>query len=372
MAEKRDYYEVLGVARTATPDEVKAAYRKAALKWHPDKNPGSKEAEERFKEAAEAYEVLSDPQKRAAYDAHGHEGVAGGPHFESAEDVFSAFRDIFGGDLFSSFFGGRGGRARSTRGADVGARLDLTFEEAAKGATKAVAVRRREACGVCRGTGSRDGKAPASCRTCGGHGVVRQNMGFMAIQRSCPACGGEGTTISSPCPECRGERLKAVRAEVSVRVPAGVDDGTLLAVRGEGEPGPRGGSRGDLQVEIHVGEHPLLHRDGADLFVEAPVPLSTLALGGEVEVPVLEGSVTVKVPAGTRPGQRIRLRGEGMPVPGRGVRGDLYVVVASDVPESPGRRLREALEALRAAEREEVGPARRRYDDLLRDHKRRR
>jgi molecular chaperone DnaJ len=198
-------------------------------------------------------------------------------------------------------------------------------------------------------------------------------MGFMSIQRECPQCGGAGTTIASPCGDCAGEGLKAARVELPVQVPAGVPDGVLLAVRGEGEPSQRGGSRGDLEVEVHVAADPLFHRDGdgPDLFVEVPVPLSTAVLGGEVEVPGLAGTLSVKVPAGTRPGQRIRLRGEGLPVPGRHGKGDLYAVVAMDVPESPGRKLREALDALRAAERDEIGPARRRYQDLVRDHRRR-
>ncbi|HVG93764.1 MAG TPA: molecular chaperone DnaJ [Planctomycetota bacterium] len=373
MADKRDYYEVLGVARTASADEIKTAYRRLALKHHPDKNPGNKEAEDRFKEAAEAYEVLADEKKRAAYDAHGHAGVAGGPHFESAEDVFSAFRDIFGGDLFGSIFGGGGGRPRSTRGASVRARVDLTFLEMARGVTKRVTVRRRETCPTCRGTGSRDGKAPVACRTCAGQGVVRQAMGFMAIQRECPQCGGAGTTIASPCGDCHGEGLRAARAEVPVQIPAGVPDGVLLAVRGEGEPSRRAGSRGDLEVEVHVAEDALFHRDGdgPDIYVETPVPLSIAALGGEIEVPSLTGVHALKVPAGTRPGQRLRIRGEGLPVPGQHRRGDLYAVIVLDVPDSPGRRVREALEALRAAERDEIGSARRHYDDLLREHRRR-
>jgi molecular chaperone DnaJ len=374
MAEKRDYYEVLGVGKTASEDEIKSAYRRLALKHHPDKNPGDKQAEEKFKEAAEAYEVLSDAKKRAAYDRHGHAAVEGGTQFRSAEDVFGAFRDIFGGDLFSSFFGGAGGGGgarRGTRGADVAGRVELTFQEMADGVTKTVTVRRREPCTTCRGTGSRDGKAPVACRTCGGRGVVRRNMGFVAVQQECPTCGGAGVTISSPCPDCHGEGLKPGKVEIPVPIPAGIEDGTVLRVRGEGEASPRGGPRGDLDLEVHVGEHPLFHREGPNLVVVAPVPLSVAALGGEIEVPSLTGVEQLKVPAATPPGRRIRVRGQGLPHPdGRPGRGDLDVVVALDLPESPGRRVREALETLRAAEKDEVGRDRRRYGDLLRDHRR--
>lgn len=370
MADKRDYYEVLGVGKTASADEIKSAYRRLALKYHPDKNPGDKAAEEKFKEAAEAYEVLSDAQKRAAYDRHGHAAVGGGTHFRSADDIFGAFRDIFDGDLFSSFFGGGGGGRRSDRGGDVGARVELTFLEMAEGATKTVSVKRREPCGTCRGTGSRDGKAPVACRTCAGRGVVRRSLGFVAVQQECPTCGGAGTTVSSPCGDCGGEGLKAARVDVPVTFPAGIEDRMAVRVPGQGEASGRGGARGDLLVEVAVGAHPLLERDGPNLVVEVPAPLSVAALGGELEVPALHGVLTVKVPPGTAPGRRLRVRGEGLPRLDRGGRGDLDVILVLDLPEAPGRRVREALEALRAAEKDEVGPARKRFGDLLRDHRR--
>ena len=239
----------------------------------------------------------------------------------------------------------------------------------ARGVAKTLQLKSRETCKTCHGSGSRDGKAPVTCRTCGGRGAVMASQGFFSVQTRCPQCGGEGVTISSPCPDCGGEGLKPAKREVTIRVPAGMESGRVLEVRGEGEPGPRGGPRGDLHVEVHVGEHPLFRRDGPDLYVDVPVPITTTVLGGEVEVPTLSGANAVKVPAGTAPGQLIRVRGEGLPRLERAGRGDLYVRVLLDIPASPGKRLREALEALRAAERDEAGPARRAYSDRLRDHR---
>ena len=374
MAEKRDYYEVLGVGKTASADDVKAAYRRLALKYHPDKNPGDKGAEEKFKEAAEAYEVVSDADKRAAYDRHGHAGVQGGVGFQSNEDIYGAFRDVFGGDFFDSLFGGGGGGRRHAGpppGSSLRCALELTFDEMAEGVERTISLKRREVCETCHGTGSRDGKAPTTCRVCGGRGQVQTNQGMFLMRRTCPQCGGEGITIAAPCPTCRGEGLSPVKREIHVKIPAGIDDGVILRVRGEGEPGARGGARGDLHCEIHVGEHPLFAREGADLHVEIPVPLSTATLGGDVEVPTLSGSSTVKVPPATAPGSLIRIRGEGLPRPESSGRGDLYVRVAYDVPSNPGRRVRDALETLRAAERDETGPARRQYGDVLREHRRR-
>ena len=364
MAEKRDYYEVLGVPREASADDVKSAYRRLALKYHPDKNPGDKAAEEKFKEAAEAYEVISDAGKRATYDRVGfQEGVG----FQSSEDIFGAFGDIIG-SIFGGGVGARGGR-RSNRGATLGTRVDVTFEEMAQGVTRAVPVRSRETCTTCHGSGSRDGKAPVPCRTCGGRGAVMASQGFFSVQTRCPQCGGEGVTISSPCGSCGGEGLKPGKREVTVRIPAGMEAGRLLEVRGEGEPAPRGGPRGDLHVEVRIGEHPLFKREGADLYVDVPVPITTTVLGGDVDVPTLSGSNSVKVPAGTAPGSLVRIRGEGLPRLERAGRGDLYVRILLDLPTSPGKRLREALETLRAAERDESGPARRVYVDRLKDHR---
>ena len=246
MAEKRDYYEILGVSKTASAEEIKTAYRKLAMKFHPDKNPGDKAAEEKFKEAAQAYEVLSDAEKRPAYDRHGHAAVEGGGGFRTNEDIFGAFRDIFGGDLFGSLFGGRGGGGgggRAARGADVAVSVDLTFQEMAEGVTKTVTVRRREACATCKGSGSRDGKAPVPCKTCAGRGVVGRRMGFVVLQQDCVTCRGQGSTIASPCPDCGGEGVRGVKSDVRVQIPAGVEDGMVVRARGEGEAAPRSGAR---------------------------------------------------------------------------------------------------------------------------------
>ena len=307
MADKRDSYEVLGVSRTASADDIKSAYRRLALKYHPDKNPGDKAAEEKFKEAAEAYEILSDAEKRAAYDRHGHAAVAG-RRAASARTRTSSARSATSsaGDLFGSIFGGggRGGGGRSSRGASLGTAVELSFQEMAEGVHEgAPAAPARELRHVPGHRLARRASAPVPCRTCAGHGVVASNMGFVTVQRECPKCGGAGSTIEVPCPDCRGEGLRAGKVEVSVRIPAGVDDGMVVRVRGEGEPSPRGGSRGDLDVEIHVQRHPLFEREGADLLVKTPVPLSTAVLGGEVEVPSLHGVNVVKVPAGTTHGR---------------------------------------------------------------------
>jgi molecular chaperone DnaJ len=373
VGQKRDYYEVLGISRDASADDVKGAYRRLALKYHPDKNPGDKAAEERFKEAAEAYEVLSDAQKRAAYDRHGHAAVEGGVGFRTADDVFGAFRDIFGGDLFDLFGGGGGRRARGgpPSGAHLRVEIAIGFDEMALGVEKTLSIRRREVCKTCKGSGARGGKAPVPCKACGGRGRLTTSQGFFQMQRTCPRCGGAGAVVEDPCPDCAGEGLEATRREVTVRVPAGIEDGTILRVRGEGDAAPQGGARGDLLVDVRVEDHPLFRRDGPDLLVEVPVGAATVALGGEVEVPTLSGTRVVRVPPATEPGSRIRVRGEGLPRPeAPSSRGDLYLHVALDVPKSPGKRLREALETLRAAEREEAGPARRRFGDLLKEHRR--
>jgi molecular chaperone DnaJ len=369
---KRCYYDVLGLSRTSTETEIKAAYRRLAIRYHPDKNPGDPGAEERFKEAAEANEVLSDPQKRDRYDRFGHAGVNGEPHFTNVHDIFSAFGEIFGGDLFGSFFGGaRPSRAGPRRGPSLEVALELEFEEMARGVTRMVHLRRHETCPSCHGSGSADGRAPVACERCGGRGVETIVQGFFSMRRPCGACGGEGTRVVDPCSGCSGSGLVQERHEIAVTVPAGIEDGMTLRVHGEGEAGPRGGGRGDLHCVVRVREHPLFvrsPRDPADLFVEVPVPLSTALLGGAVRVPTLDGAEEVKVPGGTEPGSTISVRGHGLPVLQGRRRGDLFVRVVYDVPKRPGRRFKRALEGLREAEEKEIGPARRAYEDRLGQH----
>ena len=362
---KRDYYEVLGVARTASASDIKKAYRKLALKNHPDKNPGDSEAENRFKEAAEAYEVLSNEETRARYDRYGHEGV-GNVGFSSTQDIFGAFSDIF--DVF--FGGGRRG-ATARRGADLRVDVKLPFDEVVTGAEKTITVKRPVLCDDCRGSGSADGKPPVTCGVCGGHGAVVRGSGFFSVRSVCPSCQGEGATIQSPCRGCRGQGLVRGQREVKVRVPSGVFDGVTLSLRGEGEPVPRGGMAGDLLVRLRMEPHDLFQRigeDPADLVVDVPVPISTALLGGEVEVPTVDGSHPVDIDAGTRPDTLVRVRGGGLPRFQSGGRGDVYARVVYDVPRRPGRKLKRALEELRTAESTETGPARRKFSDLLKAH----
>lgn len=372
---KRCYYEVLGLSRECGESEIKVAYRRLAVRYHPDKNPGDAEAEERFKEAAEAYEVLADPEKRVRYDRYGHDGVNGQAGFRDVHDIFSAFGEIFGGDVFGSLFGTAPRSRGPRRGRSLEIALEIEFEEMARGVTRSVSLRRREACTDCGGSGSEGGRRPVTCDRCGGHGVETVTQGFFSMRRPCSACGGEGARIVHPCPACDGAGLVAVRKDLEIRIPAGVEDGMTLLKRGEGEPGPQGGPRGDLQCVIRVHEHDLFvrsPRDPSDLFVEVPVPVSTALLGGRIRIPTLDGSEEIKVDAGTDPGQTIRVRNHGLPVLQGRRRGDLYVRVAYDVPKKPGRKLRKALEALRELEAGEVGPARKTYEDLLGRHAARR
>lgn len=365
---KRDYYEVLGVARDASDAEIKRAYRKLALQFHPDKNPGDARAEESFKEAAEAYEVLADGDKRARYDRYGHQGV-GSVGFQDASDVFRNF-----GDLFDVFFGGSGGsRSGPQRGASLRLDLEVPFDEMAAGAEKTISLKRAIACEACKATGSSDGRAPVACSTCGGQGVVMRNQGFFAVRTECPHCHGEGRRVVNACRSCHGEGRVNGRREIQVNVPAGVYDGVTLRVVGEGEPGPRGGPPGDLHVRLHVAAHPYFRRspeDPADLVLDVPVPVSTAWLGGPVEVPTLDGTVSLEIDAGTPPGELVRVRGGGLPRFQREGRGHLWARILYDVPKKPSRKLRRALEALGEAERDEPGPGRKAFEDHLREHRR--
>lgn len=361
MDEKRDYYEVLGVDKTASADEIKKAYRKKAIEYHPDKNPGNKEAEEKFKEAAEAYEVLSDPQKRQRYDQFGHAGVNGSNGFGGAggmnmDDIFRQFGDIFGGHFnfgggFSDFFGGgprRGGR-RVRKGTDLRVKVKLTLAEIASGAEKKLKVSKYVACSHCQGTGSRDGRTQ-SCSTCHGTGYVTQMqrtiLGQMQTQSPCPTCGGEGTVIADKCPYCGGEGVVRGDEVITVKIPAGVAEGMQLSMQGKGNAARHGGANGDLLIVVEEEKHPDLIRDENDLIYNLLLPLPTAILGGTVEIPTVDGKVKVKIDKGTQPGKVLRLRGKGLPDVNRYGTGDLLVNVGVYVPESLSSDERKTIERM--------------------------
>ena len=348
---KRDYYEVLGLSRTATADEIKKAYRRLAMKFHPDRNKDdSAEAEKKFKEAKEAYEVLKDTEKRAAYDQFGHDGLRGNAGGPGGGFSAEGFGDIFG-DVFGDIFGGggrRGGRSQVFRGADLGYELKLDLEKAVAGDTVEIDVPTQVGCEPCGGSGARKGTEPVTCTTCGGAGQVRMQQGFFSVQQTCPACKGAGTTIADPCEHCHGRgRIRKTRT-LSVKVPAGVDDGDRIRLSGEGEAGRNGGPPGDLYVEIRVNAHKLFERDGANLACEVPVSFATATLGGEVELPTLDGHVSLKVPPGTQSGKVFRLRGKGVSTVRDPRKGDLFARVAVETPvnlTSEQKRLLDQFEA---------------------------
>ena len=349
---KRDYYEVLGVSREADDQSIKSAYRKLALQHHPDRNPGSKEAEERFKEAAEAYSVLSDPQKRAAYDRYGHAGVSGVGAGGFDPNTFAGFEDIFGslGDLFGfgDVFGGRRRRGGPQRGADLRYDLEISFEESYSGTDTTLQIPREETCETCKGSGAAAGSAPETCSQCRGTGQLRFQQGFLTVARPCPTCHGTGKVIARPCQACRGAGRVGRERKITAKIPAGIATGQRLRLHGEGEHGTAGGPAGDLYVVVHVQEHEFFHREGDDLYCEMPVTFPKLALGGEVRVPIVNGEETIKVGAGTQPGTRFKLRGKGMPnVSGRG-HGDLYVIARVGVPKKLTKEQRRLLEELAA------------------------
>ena len=334
---QRDYYDVLGVAKNADAAEIKTAYRKLAMKYHPDRNPDAKDAEEKFKEAKEAYEILSDDDKRAAYDRFGHAGVdpnmAGGRGGGGDPFGGASFQDIFG-DVFGDIFGGGrgGGGGRAARGADLRYNLELSLEEAVRGTKVELRVPSWQRCDTCSGSGAKKGSSPVTCNTCGGAGQVRMSQGFFSIQQSCPQCHGRGTVIKDPCGSCQGQGRVQKERTLSVKVPAGVDNGDRIRLSGEGEAGVAGAAPGDLYVHIHVKEHPIFQREENNLFCEVPVSFGTATLGGEVEVPTLDGRVMLKVPAETQTGKLFRLRGKGV-VPMRGGSpGDLLCRVVIETP----------------------------------------
>ena len=351
---KRDYYEILDISKTATEIEIKSAYRKLAMKHHPDRNPGDRAAEEKFKEAAEAYAILADPDKRSAYDRFGHAGVssaAGGGGFDpSVFQEFGDFADILGNMFgFGDLFGGGRRRGGPQRGADLRYDLEITFEESARGAETAIQIPRQETCETCNGSGAEAGSSPATCPQCKGQGQVRFQQGFFTVARTCPQCRGAGRIITKPCHTCRGAGRVTRDRKITVKIPAGIASGQQLRLQGEGESGSSGGPAGHLYVVVHVQEHEFFRRDGDNLFCEVPVNFTTVALGGEVQVPTLDGSETVKVPEGTQTGTTLRLRGKGMPeVNGRG-RGDLFATVQIRTPKKLTKEQKHLLEQLAKA-----------------------
>jgi len=350
---KRDYYEILGVARTASETEIKSAYRKLAMKHHPDRNPGDHAAEEQFKQCAEAYAILADPDKRAAYDRFGHAGVSSAAGAGGGFDpsVFAEFGDL--GDILGNMFGfgdlfGGGGRRRGgpQRGSDLRYDLEISFEESARGTETTIQIPRQESCETCNGSGAAPGSSPTTCSQCRGQGQVRFQQGFFTVARTCPLCRGTGRMITKPCQTCRGEGRVTKDRKITVKIPPGIASGQQLRLQGEGESGSAGGPPGHLYVVVQVKEHDFFRRDGLNLFCEIPVNFTTVALGGEVQVPTLDGTENVKVPEGTQTGTTLRLRGKGMPdVGGRG-RGDLFATVQVVTPKKLTREQRAIVEQL--------------------------
>jgi len=348
---KADYYEVLGVSREASDQELKSAYRKQALKYHPDRNPGDHAAEEKFKEASEAYQVLSDADKRAAYDRYGHAGVGnGGPGgfgggFSGAVDLGDIFGDLFG-EMFS--MGGqqqqRAGRQR--RGEDLRYDLAINFEDAIFGTETEVKIRRFEVCDACKATGSASGRGPSTCPQCQGRGQIRYQQGFFSVARTCSACGGAGSIVTDPCGTCRGETRVAKEIKLKVKVPPGVEEGTRIRYGGEGDAGRAGGPSGDLYIVLGIHKHDFFERDGLDLHCAVPISFPQAALGAEIEIPAVDGAVTVKVPEGTQSGKELRVRGRGVPHLNEKGRGDLIVRVIVQIPKKLTRAQRELIEQL--------------------------
>ena len=381
MAEnKRDYYEVLGVDKNASADDIKKAYRKKALQYHPDRNPGDKEAEAKFKECNEAYEVLSNSEKKALYDQYGFAGVD--PNFNpNAGAGFGGFGGGFGGfddlgDIFGNIFGGGSTRRSNAngprRGENIGTQLEITFEEAAFGTEKEVSVSRVEDCPKCSGTGCADGTQPETCPNCGGSGQVRTTQNFMGMTMQstapCPKCGGRGKIIKTPCSTCKGKGKVRHTQKIKVKIPAGVDEGQTVRVRGEGNTGANGGPAGDLLVEIYIKDHPLFQRDGVNVLCEMPITFTQAALGAEIEVPTLDGRVRYTVPEGTQTGTTFRLRGKGIPYVNSKTRGDQLVTVVVETPTKLTREQKELLRKLDESAKGESQPKISRFFEKLKQN----
>ncbi len=363
---KRDFYEVLGVAKGSDEAALKGAYRKLAMQFHPDRNPGNAEAEHRFKEINEAYDTLKDPQKRAAYDRFGHAafeqggfGHANGGAHGFGPEFTSSMSDIFE-DIFGDFMGGgraRGGQQSRLRGSDLRYNLEISLEEAFLGRTVEIDVPTLVTCHTCEGSGAKPGTGMSTCKHCGGHGKVRAAQGFFTIERTCPVCQGRGQILEQPCTDCGGQGRRQENRKLSVDVPRGIEDGTRIRLANEGEAGLRGGPPGDLYIFVSVKPHDLFHRDGADLYARVPIAMTTAALGGEFEVPTLDGArAKVKVAPGTQPGQRVRLKSKGMPVLRSKDCGDLYVQLDVETPQNLSRRQRELLEEFHALTTKDTSP----------------
>jgi molecular chaperone DnaJ len=368
LATKKDYYELLGVARNAGENEIKKAYRKLALQYHPDRNPGDKQAEERFKEVSEAYSVLSDPQKRMQYDQFGHAAFGeGGPFAGGGFDFSGGFEDVFS-DIFGEFFGGSTTGRRRARGQDLRYNLTLKFEEAVSGVEQKIKIPRHGPCETCRGNGAKPGTAPQTCPTCRGRGQVSFQQGFFSVSRTCNQCHGQGTIIKEACPACGGAGRVRSMHTLNVKIPSGVDNGSRLKLRGEGETGPAGGVPGDLYVVIQVEPHPIFMRDNLDIICDVPISFVQAALGAEIDVPTLDGKVKMKIPAGTQSGKLFRMKGKGIKDIHGGLRqGDQHVRVIVETPTRLTAKQKDLLQEFAAASGEEANPLAKGFFDKMKE-----